>query len=231
MWKGFPGFLRRNAQILVAVAIIVVGVCIMLAPWFRAWRFSYLQRRMMGAWQRGVSGEVVPDGGGGWSTAVAAISSAGPLDDIWEEDVDPGFDIAHLAGIIDGVLTIDRIRLEVPIIGIYTQEYLNISICAVVESRAMGQPGNYVLSGHRSRIYGRHFNRLAELAPGDAIVVENREERFLYEVERVFFVAPSEVWVMEDDCDRRLITLITCDYRTDPAGRLIVRGELVEGLG
>jgi sortase A len=114
----------------------------------------------------------------------------------------------------------------VPIINKYTVNNLNVSVCTVIAKNKMGQAGNYVLAGHRSRVRGRHFNRIIELEPGDLIITENKEAKYTYQVTDVFLITPDETWVMSNDGDRKLITLITCDYRMEPTGRLIVRGEL-----
>jgi len=129
---------------------------------------------------------------------------------------------------MDGILTIDKIRLEVPIINKYSIENLNISICSVVAANNMGQAGNYVLAGHKSRIRGRHFSRLLELKVGDRIVTQSKEAKYTYKVTDVFSVTPLDTWVMANDGDKKIITLITCDYTKNPIGRLIVRGELIE---
>ena len=64
------------------------------------------------------------------------------------------------------------------------------------------------------------------LADSDAFEVVEIKEEVSFKI-GVFTVTPFDVWVMANDGDRSLITLITCDYRTDPMGRFIVRGELI----
>ncbi|HUR13525.1 MAG TPA: class E sortase [Mycobacteriales bacterium] len=95
-----------------------------------------------------------------------------------------------------------------------------------------GQVGNLVISGHRTT-YGAPFNRLDELDPGDAIVVETRTQFFTYTVQRLFVVKPSAIGVTYPVPDRRgvvptqrLLTLTTCNPKYSAKTRLIVRAVL-----
>ena len=209
----------------ISVIIIIIGICIALRPWYIAWRFDRMQKSLLDAWNN--TSEFHEDTSqAGWRHSVAVVG--GDADnDIWEEDTNPHVDMNYIINNMDGILTIAKINLSVPIINKYTIDNLNVSICSVIETRKMGQEGNYVLAGHKSRIRGRHFSRLLELKTGDIIVTENKEVKYTYLVKDVFTVTPLDLWVMDNDGDKKLITLITCDYRTDPIGRLIVRGELI----
>ena len=218
----------KRARALLGVAIIIAGSFIIIRPWLNAWYFDFMQARIIQTW---LDEDLYGWSGGprepAWTTATITIGDTRPNNNIWDENINPTMDLMHLASITDGILTIDRINLRVPILNEYTGRNLDISINSVNPRVRMGDTGNYVLTGHASRIFGRHFNRLRELSPGDKIVVENKSERFEYIVYDSFSVTASDVWVMDRDGDRSIITLITCDHRTNPVGRLIVRGELV----
>ena len=88
-----------------------------------------------------------------------------------------------------------------------------------------GQPGNAAIAGHRTT-YGAPFSRLAELDPGDPILVTTRQGRFRYEVASKTVVRPSETSVLDATDDDRL-TLTTCEPRFSAARRLIVVATLV----
>ena len=212
----------KKIQLIFIILLIIVGIGIILAPWLNAWRFDVAQRRIMALWYDGAESTAA---GGAWTHSVAVIGGT-DNNEILEEDVNPNIDVQYLAGRVEGIITIERINLRAPIINEYSEANLNVSICSVIPGNRMGEPGNYVLAGHESRIFGRHFNRLHEVEVGDVIIVENRYEQFIYLVNEVFTVTPEDVWVMDNDGDRKIITLITCDSRTNPIGRLIVKGEL-----
>ena len=90
-----------------------------------------------------------------------------------------------------------------------------------------GQPGNAVISGHRTT-YGAPFFDLDRLKPGDEIIIETALGRHVYEVREVFVVSPTDVWVT-DPMRGAWLTLTTCNPKYSARERLIVQAELVEG--
>jgi sortase A len=90
-----------------------------------------------------------------------------------------------------------------------------------------GQPGNAVLSGHRTT-YGAPFFHLEALEPGDEIIIETALGTSVYEVRKVFIVAPTDVWVTEP-MPGAWLTLTTCNPKYSARERLIIQAELVEG--
>ena len=98
--------------------------------------------------------------------------------------------------------------------------------------RARRDPGNVVLSGHRTT-YGAPFERFDELQPGDAVVVETRDTWFTYTVRGSRIVAPTAIEVtypVPGDRaavpTRRLLTMTTCHPRFSARQRLVVTAEL-----
>ena len=101
---------------------------------------------------------------------------------------------------------------------------------------APGAVGNTVISGHRTT-YGAPFNGLAELAPGDQVVLETRRTWFTYRVTGLQIVEPTAIAVtypvpgqLGATPTRRLLTLTTCNPEYSARQRLIVRAELVASL-
>ena len=99
-----------------------------------------------------------------------------------------------------------------------------------------GQIGNLVISGHRTT-YLAPFNRLDELASGDAIVIETRDMWYTYRVTQIETVLPTDVAVILPVPDKphakptnRLITLTTCTPKYSASHRLIVHGELQSAM-
>ena len=90
-----------------------------------------------------------------------------------------------------------------------------------------GQPGNAVVSGHRTT-YGRPFYDLDALEPGDRIEVETATGKHIFEVRRSLIVLPTDVFVTESRPGAWL-TLTTCHPRFSAAERLVIQAELVEG--
>lgn len=90
-----------------------------------------------------------------------------------------------------------------------------------------GQPGNTVISGHRTT-YGAPFHELDILEPGDEIEVESAIGTNVYAVRDSLVVEPSALWVTEDLLGSWL-TLTTCNPKFSSRQRLVVIAELVSG--
>lgn len=90
-----------------------------------------------------------------------------------------------------------------------------------------GQPGNAVVSGHRTT-YGRPFYDLDLLEVGDRIEVETAVGLHVFEIRETLVVEPTDVWVTEHKLGAWL-TLTTCHPHFSAAERLIIQAELVEG--
>ncbi|HHC07584.1 MAG TPA: class E sortase [Actinobacteria bacterium] len=90
-----------------------------------------------------------------------------------------------------------------------------------------GQPGNAVISGHRTT-YGAPFYDLDTLEPGDVIEVETALGVHTYTVRETMVVSPFDLWVTEPRPGAWL-TLTTCHPRFSARQRLVVFAELTAG--
>jgi sortase A len=90
-----------------------------------------------------------------------------------------------------------------------------------------GQPGNAVVSGHRTT-YGAPFFNLDKLENGDQITVTTALGKSVYEVRRTIIVSPTDVWVT-DEMPGAWLTLTTCNPKYSARERLIVQASLVDG--
>jgi LPXTG-site transpeptidase (sortase) family protein len=91
-----------------------------------------------------------------------------------------------------------------------------------------GELGNMVISGHRTT-YGAPFNRNAELARGDQILIDTATATFVYGVTGHTVVRPDAIQVTApvplhpgSRPRQRLLTLTTCHPKFSAAYRLIV---------
>lgn len=126
-----------------------------------------------------------------------------------------------------GSVIIPSIGLEEPIIRGADEKTLLLGAGAVVESRLPGQAAtNFVLASHRSRTFGKHFNRLNELKPGDAVDIDTSAGTYRYIVKSAKLVLPDDLSVLENEADASTLTLITCHPKRNPTHRLIVKAEL-----
>lgn len=128
---------------------------------------------------------------------------------------------------IDGILYIDCIDLELPILTNLTEKGLN-KTCARVTNTEPPGCNNYCVMGHHNKNYGVLFNRLKEVKKGDRIRVKASNGTFEYEVTETFVTEGLDHSILQDVKDKKVITIFCCDYRKNN-GRLVVRGELING--
>ena len=103
-----------------------------------------------------------------------------------------------------------------------------------------GQPGNAVVSGHRTT-YGAPFHNLDDLVPGDRVFWDSGVGTHEYVVRRTLIVTPTSLWVtrgirfesgvVEPAASTRggWLTLTTCHPKYSARERMIVFTELVAG--
>jgi sortase A len=90
-----------------------------------------------------------------------------------------------------------------------------------------GQPGNAVMSGHRTT-YGRPFFDFDLLEVGDEVEVETAVGTHMYAIREVAVVGPTDVWVA-DPRPGGWLTLTTCEPKFSARQRLVVFAEMVNG--
>lgn len=90
-----------------------------------------------------------------------------------------------------------------------------------------GQPGNAVISGHRTT-HGRPFFDFDKLVEGDLVEVESATGTHVYEVREVAIVKPTDVWVT-DPRPGGWLTMTTCNPKFSARERLVVWAEMVSG--
>ncbi|WP_442602011.1 class D sortase [Paenibacillus sp. KN14-4R] len=206
-----------------AILLIVTGIVLMVFPKMTEMYRDYQQQQLLKEWQASlhnidITEEPVEQAQKGVNLTSTLPAVRGSEDHkAFKED-----------GITEGILTIDKIDLELPILHEATQENMRKTVASVVNTGNVGEVGNYAIAGHRSRTYGRNFNRLDELTLGDQIKVNNGRGQFEYTVTEKLRVKPDEVWVLKPDGKDKEFTLITCDPIINPTHRLIIKGKIIE---
>lgn len=112
--------------------------------------------------------------------------------------------------------------LDQGVIGHYTQTAMP------------GDLGNFSLAAHRTT-YGKPFNQIAELVPGDPIVVRAGDYWYIYEATESLVIKPSQVEVISPvpglmpgeeipELTERYITLTSCHPMFSARERFITHG-------
>lgn len=123
---------------------------------------------------------------------------------------------------------IPKIGLNVDIRNTVTPSDLTKGPGHMQGSAPIGQPGNAVLSGHRTT-YGGPFRELNKLTDGDRIVITKPgQPELVYQVRGSLVVKPRDVWVASKTAGVRL-TLTTCHPLGSDKERLVVQAELISG--
>ncbi len=123
------------------------------------------------------------------------------------------------------VLKIPKIDLDV-VVAEGTRSYVLRNAVGHFSGTALpGEAGNFCLSGHRSYVSGKFFNRLDEVEEGDALIVEYFDKTFTYIVSEILVVEPEDTWVL-DKTKEAVISLITCTPIRSATHRLVVKGLL-----
>ncbi len=153
-----------------------------------------------------------PDAGGAGSTAGSALFfrlRTAPPAELEIPRIGIDVPVRPVASVIEG----DRWQWLVP----------SDAAGHLLGSANPGEPGNIAITGHVDTRYGPGiFARLAELRPGDRVVVRTADGEFVYHVVETFVVSESDVTILRQT-QSELLTLITCVPDGEYAHRLVVR--------
>jgi sortase A len=126
-------------------------------------------------------------------------------------------------------------RLEIPKLGVDVVVVQGVSLEALragaghyPDSPLPGERGNVGIAGHRTT-YGRPFNRIDELAPGDKVILTTPIGRHVYEISRYPWVVPNVDWSVIDRYPKKgsWLTLTSCHPEGSDDYRIVARAELV----
>ncbi len=126
---------------------------------------------------------------------------------------------------ISGLLEIPKIKVSSAILEGTDDSALKYTVGHYPGLGEIGQPGNYVLLGHRNYVYGHFFRNLDRLEVGDEVLITKDGKKYNYVVYESFVVSPEEVWVL-NKTEESIVTMITCTPIGTYTDRLIVRGQL-----
>ena len=130
-----------------------------------------------------------------------------------------------------GYLTIDKIKVELPIYHGISNEVLNSSV-GHLEGSSLPIGGNSthsVLSAHRGLPSAKLFTDLDKLEVGDIFKITVLDEVSTYEVDKIVIVSPSDREYLKIGEDKDYVTLLTCTPYGINTHRLLVRGVRVTG--
>ena len=129
-----------------------------------------------------------------------------------------------------GYLSIDKIRVEIPIYHGTSNDTLN-SFVGHVEGTSLpigGISTHSVLSAHRGLPSAKLFSDLDKLEVGDIFKIIVLDEALTYKVDKISIVKPNNSKELMNVKDKDYVTLITCTPYGINTHRLLVRGVRVD---
>ena len=129
-----------------------------------------------------------------------------------------------------GYLSIDKIRVEIPIYHGTSNDTLN-SFVGHVEGTSLpigGTGSHSVLSAHRGLPSAKLFSDLDKLEVGDTFKIIVLDEVLTYKVDKISIVKPNNSKELMNVKDKDYVTLITCTPYGINTHRLLVRGIRVD---
>ena len=129
-----------------------------------------------------------------------------------------------------GYLSIDKIRVEIPIYHGTNNDTLN-SFVGHIEGTSLpigGKGTHSVLSAHRGLPSAKLFSDLDRLEVGDTFKITVLDEVLTYEVDKISIVKPNNSKELKIDKNNDYVTLLTCTPYGINTHRLLVRGKRVD---
>ncbi len=129
-----------------------------------------------------------------------------------------------------GYLTIDKIKVELPIYHGTSADVLNKAVGHLEgTSLPVGGKGTHsVLSAHRGLPSFKLFTDLDKLEIGDTFVINILDRTITYQVDKITIVKPNQVNDLKIDKNGDYVTLLTCTPYGINTHRLLVRGKRIE---
>lgn len=124
-------------------------------------------------------------------------------------------------------IEIPAINIDKPIVQGDDWEQLKKGAGQHVGSSIPGKDGNLVLSAHND-IYGEIFRNLDKLSPGDEIIISTERQSYVYIVNDIQVVEPTDVWVM-GPTEHASTTLISCYPYLVNNKRIVIFADLASG--
>ena len=125
-----------------------------------------------------------------------------------------------------GYLTINKIKVELPIYHGTSEDVLNKAVGHLEgSSLPIGGVGTHsVLSAHRGLPSSKLFTELDKLEIGDTFTITILNQVLTYEIDQITIVEPSDISNLEINPDEDYVTLLTCTPYGINTHRLLVRG-------
>ncbi len=177
-----------------------------------------------------------------WTDVLAARAQADTRDELLLEwnlapvDDEIKTDINTTVGQPFGLLYVPALgdrSWDIPIVEGTEHSLLSQGVGHHKDTALPGQVGNFAIAGHRTT-YGAPFMDIAELQPGDPVIVETKHGWFVYELNNDKIISQNDGCVLDPvpgksnaTPKQKLLTMYACHPMYSAAQRYVWFGELV----
>ncbi len=227
--------LKKNYATIFWVFIFCVGLCIMSYPAISNWVNSRSQSRVIAGYDNAVDSLSEDDSTKYFKEAQAyneSLHHLGSAEAFREpellEDYEDTLDITGTG--IMGYVSIEKIDVKLPIYHGTGQDVLS-SGAGHMQGTSLpvgGENTHSVISAHRGLPNSTLFSNLNQMEKGDIFTITVLGRVFMYRVDQVIVVLPTEVEYLYVEEGKDYVTLLTCTPYGINTHRLLVRGVRVE---
>lgn len=131
-----------------------------------------------------------------------------------------------------GYISINKIKVEIPIYHTTDKDVLNIAVGHLEgSSLPVGGKGSHsVLSAHRGLPSAKLFTDLNKIEIGDVFEITVLDKKLTYQVDQIRVVEPNDVTELRINENEDYVTLMTCTPYGINSHRLLVRGTRIENI-
>ncbi|WP_341979175.1 class D sortase [Rossellomorea oryzaecorticis] len=129
-------------------------------------------------------------------------------------------------GDVVGILTIPKLKKELPIIEGTEEEELEKGVGHYSETNLPGQKNRIFLAGHRDTV----FKSMGEIEKGDTLSIQMESGTHQYEVFETFIVKETDLSVLQPTSPEEILTLSTCypfEYLSSTEERYIINARRI----
>lgn len=226
--------MKKNRTNIILALIFLIGLSVMLYPSFSNYWNNRHQSKAVASYNSQVQKMSKTDYKKMFREAKAynkeLANIAHPFEDYREV---PGYDdlLDVTSTGIMGYVTIDKIKVELPIYHGTSEGVLQIAVGHLAgSSLPVGGKGTHaVLSAHRGLPSAKLFSNLDKMEEGDTFEITVLNKKMTYQVDQIHIVKPGDLKDLKIDPDKDYCTLMTCTPYGINTHRLLVRGVRVDG--
>lgn len=125
-----------------------------------------------------------------------------------------------------GILKIQSIELELPVLEGLTQENLSVGV-GTMKKNQTPETSNYTLIGHHLP-NGLLLGKLGNVEIGSIAELQISGTNYRYKIVENKIIPETDLYVTDDGEGKGIITILTCDKPTETEKRIMVRGQLIQ---